>query len=291
MDLDTAVFSRIRQLLNHPTKLFPTKQPMSMERKFLKNVFSSQYVVSQKSDGNQGTLLLSNISTFGPICCLMNRREELTYYASSAPTEFFDGTLINGELVESSFIVFDAIAIKGKPILMENYQNRHNGAADACKQISITSITLNLKPYYEICDFFENFVSISKDDGLIFMPKNDPLTIALPYKWKEVHTVDLKVRFCNNTYSIIEPLGLANYSIETSNCLLCRAVKELLESSLTEFTTIIECRLENDVFVPVKFRYDKLLPNLYTTVMGTLRCITENITFNEIVHLFKFNNK
>jgi len=299
---DALVYAKIRELYQHPTKLFPTQQPQSLLRRNLDTVFSANYCVSQKSDGQQMTLLIAHVGRIGPVCCLMDRREVLYYYEISCPEEYFAGTLIIGEKIGNLFLAFDTVAYCGGSLLLQDYRTRLSASDRFAAAVGTTikfmapAFEFRTKPCYATDTFLEEFVAVSADDGLIFMPLADSLTRAIPFKWKAKHTVDLVVearRFGDSfQYLVIEPQGIeAMGRIDQSSALLTTAEDLLRGSTLDSYRVVVECLFTKDSigskFVPVRFRHDKLLANQAATVFSTILCCEENITLDELVERFQ----
>ena len=304
------VHDAIRRLYQHPTKLFPSQQPQSIDRTTLPLLFKdpSRYVVSQKANGIHMTLLLARLPpTNTPVCCLMDRCNTVTFYQVTCLPELFDGSLFTGELIASQntaspiFWAFDSIAYRGTSLLKEGYLKRLAAAealaADSLAgKFSITSIDFRCKPCYKLFDFLGSFNPLSDDDGLIFMPVECPLTRSLPFKWKQQHTVDLLLHARGTTpgnycYRVLQPAGMENVlQLDVHQSALLRTTEDLLVGCNTgEYQVVVECLLDTShdrcTAVPVRFRHDKNTANASATVVGTMRSANEHITQHELVQL------
>jgi mRNA capping enzyme, catalytic domain len=303
MATEALVYARIREIYRHPTKLFPTQQPQSLERSNMDAVFNSKnYVVSQKSDGHQVALLFTKIDRLGPVCCLFDRRERLFFYEVFCPVDLFNNTLIIGEKIDDLFLAFDVVSYCGRSLLHENYRTRLESSNFFSERVETGEIDFRspkiqyrTKPVYSLDDFINSFVSVSADDGLIFMQVEQPLTRTLPLKWKQQHTVDLLVEATRSAsapfqYIILQPPGIGDgIRLDTESALLKTAEDLATGSSICKFKVVVECLVSlNGVarFIPVKFRHDKIGANLAATVLSTIKCVEENITLDEIIERF-----
>ena len=298
-------------MTKHPTKLFPGHQPQSLDRKTADIVFnknSDKYVVSQKTDGLYaylviGTLVIESDNVL--FCCTIGRNEIVEFFSIKCSKKFFLGTLVVGELVEKKFIAFDCFSVTGENLISKNYierlQNLSKIKNDIAKGFfSINGMEFLVKPVYRISEFVANFRSISEDDGLIFMPVDDMLTKALPFKWKQKNTIDLLINASLDqpdsgcwSYVIVQPRGLSNVTLIT-NCNMIETLESLLSTNkrIFQYRVIFECLLllsvESTVVqynaIPVKTRSDKKNPNLLATIRGTMDSVISNITDTEIVH-------
>lgn len=300
-DIRNRVFSRIRQLYQHPTKLFPTQQPFSIERKDLPVVFQpDNYVVSQKANGIHITLLISEIDGVGNTCCTMDRCQNLVFFKVVAPKELFAGTLILGEMIGSLFFAFDVIVFEGTSLLNDVYGDRMQKSTIMDSYVSTSKFKMlgtdgflyKTKPFYPIDSFLDDFCSVSDDDGLIFMPSKSRVGLSRPFKWKKDHTVDLLISVarepgCGFSYKIVQPV-VTGLQLDTTCPLLRTMDSLLLETNIEKFTVIIECTVAYTTAIPVIIRYDKNVPNQACTVISALKCIEENITKAEITEWFLF---
>ena len=302
-DFRREVHAIVRQLYQHPSKLFPTQQPRSFDRKSFVTLFedSDKYVVSQKANGLHLSLIFATSEVFGNFCCTMDRSENVHLQAVCAPADLFAGTLVIGEIIGNDFYAFDVVAICGRSLIREYYEKRLESSywlsglhEKGDFYFRNHEIVYRTKATYSIPDFLDRFKPISNDDGLIFMPTDKPLTKTLPYKWKDQHTVDLLVRFQRQadgdfSHQIVQPIGIGNITLETENCALFSTFNEFSKSdaSIVDFCVVVECLVTGKLTVsPVKFRHDKKSANLAATVIGTIHSAVENITRSEIVEMF-----
>lgn len=129
-DLD-AIYRRTMRLWNlqyRPTLHCPAGKPVLLERKHLAGL-QKNYVVSRKADGVRYMLLLHRVDE-ARIACLWSLGGRAFEITVIAPDEFFDGTVLDGELVwEHSprrmvFEAFDMVALKGVSYTDHAYSDR-----------------------------------------------------------------------------------------------------------------------------------------------------------------------
>jgi hypothetical protein len=107
----------------------PLEQPLSLARSDLPRLLAEDYVVLRKSDGVRHTLFLTTTKASGALAVLLDRRLELRRVPVAARKEFFEGTVLDCELVrthagERRLLAFDALAFKGRRVLQEPYGER-----------------------------------------------------------------------------------------------------------------------------------------------------------------------
>jgi hypothetical protein len=308
-DTKEAVHSIVRGLYRHPRKLFPSQQPQSIDHRSLEKIFAAPeaFVVSQKANGIHMTLVLGTFPDENRtrFCCVLDRTGAVFFYEVTCHPDYFKGTLLTGEVLPSKsheklFLVFDVVAVSGESFLANGYVDRMAAAQLIEAQVvagnfAIKNIDFKPKPYYSLHEFLTKFEPVSDDDGLIFMPRDKPLTQTLPFKWKEHHTVDLLIeaRHMSNgqwQWEIVQPLGIGRVTIDTS-CPLIKTLEDFLQPSLLSFSVIMECLLKispisETTAIPVKIRHDKATANLAATVLGTIVSINDSISREFLVSQF-----
>lgn len=107
----------------------PSPNPISLGQDSIATIRSQDYVVCEKSDGVRYSLLLCRSEGGSPASCMVDRscrQYEVTVYAES---RYFDGTLLDGELVWENdgrlvYWVFDVACIKGQSVREKDYMSR-----------------------------------------------------------------------------------------------------------------------------------------------------------------------
>ena len=246
---------------------FPGPHPVSIECRHLP-LLKSEYVVCEKTDGVR--YLLVCMTHEGRKCAaFVNRRMDLTMVQVAIPRD----TLLDGELLGDTFYIFDAVMVGGKDVRTLGYLDRLREAEVVTKGPSF-KVKLRMKtmwPARAVTEVWER----SKDsaDGLVFTPVNEPVqmeTHETMFKWKPLDriTVDFKV---DSGYLCIWERGKGLIKVQRTNA------KEGL---------ILECKYVDDMWVPVKVREDKDMPNNRRTMMRTMVNIREDIRIQKIQSIF-----
>lgn len=89
---------------------FPGPQPISIERKHFRALKSQPYVVCEKTDGVRHMLVCFETSDKKKICALVDRAFHVTFTTLTVPRD----TVLDGELMDGVFYVYDAVRVKGK---------------------------------------------------------------------------------------------------------------------------------------------------------------------------------
>lgn len=273
--------------------VFPGPQPISIERKHMPLLKKNNYVVCEKTDGVRHMLL---IFTFEgkKVSVLINRALDVMETKLKFPKTSFDGTLLDGELYEDKFMVYDILVDKGKNIGNLFFLERLELMEKVIKStISMKSdaIKIKLKTFHLMQDF-EYFMKEylptvqQKVDGLVFTPINEPIRIGTHetlFKWKERdhNTIDFLVHY--------EHSGQWQLKIQEKGKLLCESIisDKLLDTSWLEDGMIVECQYMVDnipmYWKPLKQRTDKKHPNNRRTFYRTLVNIKEDIKMTEFL--------
>jgi len=242
---------------------FPGPHPVSIERKHLGLLRSQEYVVCEKTDGIR-YLLVCLTHEDRKYAVFVNRKLDMTPVQLAIPRN----TILDGELIGDTFMIFDAIMVNGKDLRELSFLDRLREAEKVTKGPPF-KIRLKMKTMWPARAAAEVW-SRSKDnaDGLIFTPVREPVrmeTHETMFKWKPMEriTVDFKVH-------------------EGYMCIWDR-LQGLIKVQKTSAKdgTILECKYVSGEWVPEKIRVDKDMPNNRRTMMRTLVNIKEDIKVSE----------
>jgi len=218
----------------------PAPNPVSLHRSHLPQIKTTPYVVAEKTDGVRYVLVLGRFTELRQqYAVLVDRAFTMYQIQVFAPKDFFYGSVFDGEMVWNKeqrcfmFLVFDAVAVKGRSVRKANFLERYRTitdsflsqsewgqrnidqleeATDAALQFAktgkIVAIPDNTSPcvflYTKPCVKLELFGSLARSisslehdsDGFIFTPINAPVmrnTHAHMFKWKYHPTIDLEL--------------------------------------------------------------------------------------------------
>lgn len=184
----------------------PCNHPCSLMKADIDTLFKKKYKVGAKADGTRAFMLFS----FTPnpekdYTALVNRRFESREMRISAPSEYYSGTLLDGEIVQApdgseEYLVFDIIAMCGYSMVKKTHSERYGEVIRVVNSIKSPVLRVRPKTWFEFGDvgYKEVVQSIEphKSDGLIFVPESgSPLSVGRQtdhYKWKRAddHTID-----------------------------------------------------------------------------------------------------
>lgn len=272
--------------------VFPGPQPISIERKHLPLLKKNNYVVCEKTDGVRHMLLAFTFENKN-VSVLINRALDMTETKFKFPKYAFEGTLLDGELYEDRFMVYDMLVNRGQNVGHLNFLKRLELMESIINStISMKSDTfkIKLKTFHAMNDF-ENFLynylpTVSqKVDGLVFTPVNEPVRIGTHetlFKWKERdhNTVDFLARYDYDQWRLY---------VQEKGQLVFESIipEDKVDISWLEDSTIVECQyIVDDVpmyWKPLKVRTDKKHPNNRRTFYRTIVNIKEDIKIDEFL--------
>ena len=121
---------------------FPGCQPVSIEFKHFPILRANDYVVCEKTDGVRHFLVFTTVGG-RQISALVDRSFRVTPIPLNARKQAYDGTVLDGELYEKTFLVYDAIMIEACPVSGWNFLQR---LASIQKFIK-TLVTMKFDPF------------------------------------------------------------------------------------------------------------------------------------------------
>jgi hypothetical protein len=276
------------------TDFFPGPQPISIERVHFDTLRKSDYVVCEKTDGIRHSLVCTMFQDH-KVCCLINRALSIKVASVKVPKDAYNGTILDGELIDSDFFVYDAITVNGEVVSHLSLLDRLEASQkviDGTMKLAKDPFIIKSKKFYDIRNFndFCNEVVTSiqhKTDGFIFTPVQTPIMIGTHntmFKWKPLEKNTIDFQFKNIKQGrwtmYIQEKGRLIYETELPSHY---DPPEWLKHDM-----IVECAFLRDQgwWVPIMPRPDKKYPNNRRTYYGTLRNISENIQWQEFQNLF-----
>jgi len=246
------------------TKKFIGVQPVT----FSKNSFdkNTNYYTTYKLDGKRH-LYLNGF--------LITSKLEFIPYKLKAPKD----TILDGELYENTFYVFDILFYKGQDIRNLSTSERINLLQKIPK--------LTLKPYWtpytnslkenftEIKNKYKNEMKINgMVDGIIFTP-DQPYTSKV-LKWKPINllSIDFKIKKQEpNTFKLLRH----DNKIYTKTIVTKKQFDSYKDCSVVEFV------YKGDKFVPIRSRPDKINSNYITVIKDNMYQIKNPVNINKLL--------
>lgn len=213
--------------------VFPVQQPRSFRRSQLSEIATMKFLVSLKTDGVRYLLLLTRY-VGEPRAVLIDRSMNVREIEVWANDEYFDDTLIDGELVTERnatgsisdvFLGFDLFVIKGASIRSRVYSDRiselfcilptaecsiddlddiTNAVAEGKKICAAPNSCLRIVTKVVMCATYTEHVWQMRrtcqhmNDGMIFTPDvgMEPHASIVVLKWKPLNTIDVMLVVC-----------------------------------------------------------------------------------------------
>ena len=247
---------------------FPAAQPVSLERRHLRKLRHRNYFVSEKTDGIRMGFICK-----GDTAAFVNRRLEMKPVNFDIPKEMYKGTMLDGEmLVDGTYVVYDAVIIRGVCIKDYNFNERLYYMRKL-----LTNLPFSIKKFYFVNNikYLLNNLSSRASDGLIFTPWDEPVRVATNknmFKWKPLKDITIDFRIDGGKL-YIQDRNSPVYVTATS------------WASDYPDDTIIECSFVNGEWTPLKIRTDKDYPNSTRTFDSTMKSIKENVTIQDILRI------
>lgn len=271
--------------------IIPGPLPISIETRHFPILKQNAYVVCEKTDGERNMCVCFTYQG-KKVSLLVNRALQFREVTLKFSKATYDATILDGELIDNSFVIFDIIAAFGKNVMEEHFIERIQHIENVLKQmISMKNdpIKLKLKRFFPIRDFkeFKNEylpTVTQKIDGLIFTPVFEPIrsgTHETLFKWKERdhNTIDFLFKFQNNEWRL--------YLQEKGDLVFESSMQPREDYDWIRDGMIIECQFMCDErpmwWKPLKQRTDKTYPNNRRTFYRTLVNIKENIKMEEFI--------
>ena len=272
---------------------FPGSQPVSIEFKHFNTLASNQYVVCEKTDGLR-FMLLAFMYGGRKVCVLVNRAMEMFGCPLNFRKPIYDGTILEGELYENMFMVYDCLVSKGENIGKMDFLQRLERIEHIKKMLTVLKndpIKFAIKKFHALPDFDEFMNTYlptvtQKIDGLVFTPVNDPVKIGTHetmFKWKprDKNTIDFQFKRKGDLWRLyVQEKGKLIFESEIRD-------EWVADIPWIEEDAIIECQyMFNDSpmwWKPILRRHDKTFPNGRRTFYRTLVNIKEDIKMEDFL--------
>jgi len=274
--------------------IFPGPQPISIERRHFQTLQNGKYVVCEKTDGVRHALICLTYEG-KKLAFFINRALKLTPVKLAFPKKAYEGTLIDGELVDNKlFMVYDGMMIYNENIMNLNFEERIQKTDMFIKgimKLKKDKVQIKIKNFFStnnIKSFFETYIPTItyKTDGLVFTPVNEPIRVGTHetmFKWKprDLNTIDFQVKRRGQT-----SWGLY---IQDRGVLIFQSQVEGEENEWLKEDNILECQYMIDCepawWKPIGIRTDKHHPNNRRTYYRTMVNVRENIQEQEFIKI------
>ena len=273
--------------------IFPGSQPVSIERKHFNTLCSQPYVVCEKTDGIR-CMLLAFMFEGRKTCVYLNRALEMFLCPLNfrKPVYEGNGTILEGELYEDTFMIYDALVVSGKGVGHLDFLERLEHIENLMKMLTVLKydpIKLQIKTFHVLTDFkkfMEEYLpTVSQEmDGLIFTPIKTWVktgTHETMFKWKprDKNTIDFQMKWVDDKWKL--------YVQEKGKLIFESLLNPTQVPEWVKDGAIVECQymFEDSPmwWKPLKARTDKTFPNSRRTFYRTLVNIREDIKMEEFL--------
>lgn len=274
-------------------------KPVSFMRSHLQQLYSNLYAVSYKADGVRCILVVM------PFCdtkvCIMLTAD--TFQVLSRQPGYCDVDIYDAELCGNDVYIFDVIQDSTYDTRVQCIQNFVNTWT-----VSVTGIRIIAKPVAlpthdsrPVVGLYNGNQLLSlpvlANDGVIFTPiTGGYYTEVLKWKPTDQNTIDLKVTFYRHRPAQreihiglsgprpVEPAEIAFNNKHRSIVITQLPIEELILNMHIAVGNIVECAYneDNTVFIPIKKRTDKVIPNGWGVIFDAMTLIKDNVAFDEL---------
>ena len=268
---------------------FPGPQPVSIERRHFQILKKNEYVVCEKTDGVRH-LLVSTLFGDKKMSIIFNRAFDMTVVPLNMPKSAYKGTVLDGELVGGTFLVYDAVTVSGTSVKDLNLHKRIESAeslVNGILKMKTDPIVTKVKKFYNLKKYKEFITDYLPTvpymiDGLVFTPVNDCVksgTHETMFKWKPKinNTIDFQFKKFENKWGLhVIEKGRLVFETELS---FARVPEWITEDCIAECQYM--CDEHPRWWKPMNLRTDKTHPNNRRTFYRTLVNIKEDIQIGE----------
>jgi len=276
--------------------IFPGSQPISIEYRHFDTLASNPYVVCEKTDGVR-FMMLAFMFENKKQCIFLNRAMDMFSCPLNFRKPVYDGTIMEGEMYENTFMVYDILLECGKVVGNADFLTRLKSVETVKKMLTSLKydpIKLKIKTFHLMTDykmFMETYLpTVTQDiDGLIFTPINDTIktgTHETMFKWKprDKNTIDFQIKKRDNVWKMyVQERGKLIFESEIYDHMVPPHAVEWMEED-----AIIECQyMHKDTpmwWKPILRRRDKTFPNGRRTFYRTLVNIKEDISMKDFMN-------
>ena len=178
----------------------PSPNPISLERKYLPQLESeiSDFVVAEKSDGVRYLMVIGTVGQKG-FCVMVNRKMQMFEVPIFANSDFFKGSVFDGEMVVESlgreherqkFLVYDLVSVHGETRRTKDFLERYNEYFQIFdlegKDIMDYDITKWESDAYELANSKAKIVCLGNKMALQFAPKPFVQLIHVGSLWRSI---------------------------------------------------------------------------------------------------------
>lgn len=263
---------------------FPGPNPWSLERAHFKTLQTERYWAAPKTDGVRAALVCLECAGENMVV-FMDRARRLWVIPGAlfhVCTAWFQGTILDGEVIGSDFVAFDTPVVAGANLAQCQYSQRVAAIEQGLelhRQAHAQAATnpplgIFIKLFAPPAEVDPASASAPGADGLVFMPEAAPYLTGRHrslFKLKQHHTVDFQVVDAQGTLAVLTA------GVLTPVAHLADGHPGMPPGS------IVECEAVQppDIWRVVSVRADKDYPNDKLTFTNTLKNMKQAIQYAE----------
>jgi hypothetical protein len=269
---------------------FPGPNPVSISRSDFASLAKDAYWIAAKTDGVRAALVCFRSGGANYVAFLDRARR--AYVARGNPfqlcTAWFEGTILDGEIVGSEFKIFDAAFVSGSNVCALKFSERRAAMRAGldmhfAAQKEAPPLYFSEKDFLFPSEFDVDDAKARGADGLILMPENAPYVFGRHmslFKLKTSHTIDFSVG------------AGGTLSIQDRGFLVAASKLDPADGPIPPAGSIAECEPVDEDADDIRWRAkvvrtDKDYPNDAMTYKNTLRDMREKIAYEELVALVR----
>ena len=242
----------------------------------------SKYYIYPKIDGIGYSLFFA-----GNTIQLINPTDVIKF--ATLKNDYLENTILQGELLNDKFYIYDIYFFKGKKIQKPYYDDRRDIIINEILKNIDHKDKIELIPYYYIWEHKKLFSNMYKNDGIIFIPIHGINKPSYKWKPKSKMTIDFLVK--KSPYNVTKDeyylyVGGENnkYKYSITTIIAPGESRKITGKDVIPDLYIVEFYYDFKRYkwIPVKVRYDKIEPNYYTVANDIWMHIIDIMTDEKI---------
>lgn len=266
-------------------KKFIGAQPVTLTRN---SFIKTDYFLTEKLDGKRHLIFISEKDTF-----IITSKLEFSMMKLTNKTLFYKGTILDCEMYNKKFYVFDILYYKGRDVRNEKFRERINMYNDVIKNINSKKLLAKPQifiPSEKTCEKITSYVDKIKHrfkegdlDGIILTPDDIYYSKILKYKPFDLLSIDFKIRKDNGNFLLL----LQNDKLfkprdaRYKDVGVVKVSKEIYDTY--QDNSVVEFIFKNNKFSPIRARPDKIMSNALFVILDNFKLMTSNTDLKKII--------
>ena len=197
---------KVREIISHAwgfshvIQYNPSANPISLEKQYLPQLEShlSEYVIAEKSDGIRYLVVLGSLDGRG-FCVLVNRKMQMFEVPVFANSEYFKGSVFDGEMVvetlpasqhRQKLLIFDLVSVRGETRRSADLIQRYNEYLKIFDLEGNDILDHDMTQWeslaFELADTKDKIVCLGNKTALQFYPKPFVQLLHVGSMWRSM---------------------------------------------------------------------------------------------------------